>query len=75
MYRTFLIFWIVVFLNLFAFLSIWIILDAIFEMKPTFTIWSIVISIIPLIYFMKVQIKKLNKQLNITNNDKNDSRT
>lgn len=63
----------IIFLNLLAFLSIWIILGALFWNRAQFLVYSVIISIIPLSIFLYIEIKKtLNKLNNISKNNKKD---
>lgn len=65
----------IIFLNLFAFLSIWIILGALFWNKEQFLILCIIVSIIPLLIFLYIEtqstLKKLNNISKENNNDSN----
>ncbi|MBW7954324.1 hypothetical protein H3C61_00725 [Candidatus Gracilibacteria bacterium] len=63
----------IIFLNLLAFLSIGIILGALFGNRAQFLVYSVIISIIPLSIFLYIEIKKtLNKLNNISKNNKKD---
>lgn len=67
MYKTFLKYTLYIFINLFAFLTIWVILDAVFLTWHKFLFWSIIFSIIPLTIIMVLQVKKITKELNDIN--------
>ena len=54
----------IIFLNLFAFLSIWIILGALFWNKEEFLFLSVIISLIPLTMLLYIEIQNTLKQLN-----------
>lgn len=63
----------IIFLNLLAFLSIWIILGALFWNRGQFLVYSVIISIIPLSIFLYIETKRnLKKIKNISLNNKND---
>ncbi len=63
----------IIFLNLFAFLSIWIILGALFWNERQFLVFSVILSIIPLSIFLYIDTKNtLNKLNNISKENKND---
>lgn len=61
---------IIIFVNLFAFLWLWYILDVLFWTGHKLLIVSLVLSIIPLIFIMFMQIWKAKKQLAKINNIK-----
>jgi MFS-type transporter involved in bile tolerance (Atg22 family) len=54
---------ILIFLNLFAFLIIWNILDEIFESGNKIMVFSLILSIFPLLIILHLQISKARKQL------------
>lgn len=63
----------IIFLNLLAFLLIWIILGALFWNRGQFLVYSVIISIIPLSIFLYIETKRnLKKIKNISLNNKND---
>lgn len=54
---------VIIFVNLFAFLIVWNILDTIFWTEWKFLIGSLVVSILPLLFIMSLQIKKTKEEL------------
>lgn len=74
MYKHILKITLIIFLNLFAFLSFWIILGALFWKKDFFLIMSIIFSIIPLTILLFIEVKKVNNEFNNftkNNNERN----
>lgn len=63
MYKSLFRIWVLIFLNLFAFMLFWTILGAVFWNKSDFLLWTVLISIIPLMFIMFFEIKKLNIEL------------
>ncbi len=61
----------IIVINLFAFLSLWHILDAIFKTKWTMKLVFVAISIVPLTIIMYFYLKKILTDLN---NIKNENR-
>lgn len=59
----------IIFLNLFAFLGVWHILDAIFQTWFKMKLILIIASIVPLIIIMHFYLKKVLKDLNNIKND------
>ncbi len=64
----------IIFVNLFAFLTVWHILDAIFWSGVKFKLIFIFISIISLVFIMTFYLKKIIKELNNINNGKHKPR-
>lgn len=64
MYRIFVRISVLIFLNLFAFILIWTILGEVFWSKGVFLIWSVIVSIIPLVVIMFFEVKKVNNKFN-----------
>lgn len=62
--------WLLILLNLFAFIVLWNILDALFETEGIFTVFMIVLSIFPLSIIMMMQISKVTKELKNISPDK-----
>ncbi len=54
----------IIFWNLFAFLIFWIILGALFWNKWQFLIGAVLLSIIPLVVFLFIEIKRVTKEFN-----------
>ncbi len=72
MYKSFIRISLIILVNLFAFLFIWIILGAIFWNKWFFLIWAVIFSIIPLLIILFIEIKKVNTQFNTILSQKKD---
>lgn len=61
----------ILFVNLFAFLSVWYILDLVFETGWKFIILSLILSIVSLVILTQVLVREnLSKLSNIQNNTK-----
>lgn len=62
MYKNFIRISIMILANLFAFLLFAVILGALFWNKGQFLIWSVVVSVIPLIIILFKEIKRIQKE-------------
>lgn len=62
----------IIFVNLFAFLLLWNILGALFWSKWLFLIGAVIISIIPLVIFLFIEIKKTTQEFNNIYKEKKD---
>lgn len=62
----------IILVNLFAFLLFWIILGSLFWNKGQFLIWAVMLSIIPLVIILFIEIKKVNKEFNNILSEKKD---
>lgn len=65
----------IILVNLFAFLSVWHILDAIFETNGTMKLILVFVSIVPLTIIMYFYLKKILKDLNNIKNENRESNT
>ncbi len=74
MWKFFIKYTIIILVNLFAFLSVWLILDGIFNSKPKFTIIFLVLSIASLAIISHFFIKKTLKILNDLKNNNGSSK-
>lgn len=64
MYKIFFRIGTIIFLNLLAFLVFWVILGAIFWNEGQWLVVSVVLSVIPLVFILFMEIKKVNQEFN-----------
>ncbi len=62
----------IIFINILAFLLLWNILGALFWNKWLFLILSVIVSIVPLVIFLFIEIKKIIQELNNIYKEKKD---
>ena len=74
MWKFFIKYTIIILVNLFAFLSVWLILDEIFNSKPKMTIIFLVLSVASLAIISHFFIKKTLKTLNDLKNKNGNSK-
>lgn len=70
MYKIFFRIFLLILTNLFAFLLFWIILGALFWNKGQFLMGAVFLSIIPLIWILVFEIKRVTKEFNTISKEK-----
>lgn len=68
MLKSFFVVGIIICLNLLAFFCVWNILDTLFWKEGVFTLLFVVLSIIPLVFFLSFYLKKTLKEMSSIHN-------